>query len=83
MIIKSDLEQCRRDMEAYIGRRIRLKTSGGRKRIIVHEGILDNCYPNVFTVLCHQGKPTEELVSFSYVDVLTAAVEVVVEKANE
>ncbi|MDI9470907.1 MAG: Veg family protein [Bacillota bacterium] len=79
MIIKTDLEQCRRDMEACIGRRVRLKTSGGRKRVIIHEGVLKNCYPNVFTVLCREGERNEEIVSFSYVDVLTATVEVAVE----
>ena len=82
MIVKTDLEQCRRDMQACVGRRVRLKTSGGRRRVIIHEGVLENCYPNVFTVLCKQGERAEETVSFSYVDVLTATVEVAVESLD-
>ncbi|NJP41692.1 hypothetical protein HCH52_11665 [Oscillospiraceae bacterium HV4-5-C5C] len=77
---KSDVEQCRKDMQAFVGKRIKLKSSGGRKRIIVREGVLDNCYPNVFTVLCKKGNNRyEELISYSYVDILTSAVEVAID----
>ena len=78
MIIKSDVEECKKNLEAYIGRTVRLTSNGGRKRIIVHEGILDHCYPNIFTVKCNR-KPAnsnQELVSYSYVDVLTKTVRV-------
>lgn len=79
MIEKADLDICRRGMQAYVGRRVKLKSSGGRKRTIVQEGILDNCYPNVFTVRCCQHKTYQETVSFSYVDILTRVVEIAVE----
>lgn len=79
MIVKADLEQCRKDMQACLGRRVRLRSSGGRKRTIVREGILESCYPNVFTVRCNRGAEDSELVSYSYVDILTKAVEVAVE----
>ena len=78
MIIKSDVEECKKNLETYIGRTVRLTSNGGRKRIIVHEGILDHCYPNMFTVKCNR-KPADsnqELVSYSYVDVLTKTVRV-------
>ena len=54
MIIKSDLESCRSRLQSMIGSTVRLSSNGGRKRIIVHEGVVDNCYPNVFTVRCQQ-----------------------------
>ncbi|NLW88224.1 MAG: hypothetical protein GXY43_00645 [Clostridiaceae bacterium] len=78
VIIKSDLEACRKDLQNFIGSRIRLTSNGGRKRIIVHEGILDHCYPNVFTVRCtrQNNNTTPAVVSYSYVDVLTKAVEI-------
>ncbi len=83
MIIKSDLDACRRDIEACVGRKVRLTTNGGRRRTVIREGVLECCYPNVFMVRCIQkrqhvnpNKPREtELVSFSYVDVLTRVVE--------
>jgi hypothetical protein len=40
---------------------------------------LENCYPNVFTVRCARDSQNSELVSYSYVDILTQAVEVAVE----
>ena len=78
MIIKADVEACKKNLEAYIGRTVRLTSNGGRKRIIVHEGILDHCYPNMFTVKCDR-KPTnaaQETVSYSYIDVLTGKVRI-------
>ncbi len=79
MIAKTDLDICRKGMQAFVGRRIKLKSSGGRKRTIVQEGVLENCYPNVFTVRCANHKTYQEMVSFSYVDILTRVVEIAVE----
>lgn len=78
MIVKTDLDACKRDLENFIGRKIRLTSNGGRKRTIIHEGVLDHCYPNVFTVRC-PGKNAgnyQEIVSYSYVDILTKVVEI-------
>ncbi len=83
MIVKSDLETCRKDMQTNIGKRIRLRSNGGRKRTIVQEGILDSCYPNVFTVRCTKMNKYSELVSFSYIDVLTRVVEIAVDAEVE
>lgn len=80
MIAKNDVEQCRSDLTACLGRKVKLRSNGGRKRIIIHEGILDSCYPNVFTVRCDRKQSKyPELISFSYVDILTETVEVAVE----
>ena len=78
VIVKSDLDACKRNLEGFIGSKIRLTSNGGRKRVIVHEGVLDHCYPNVFTVRCHRsnGDTLPEVVSYSYVDILTRAVEI-------
>lgn len=78
MIIKTDLDACRKDLQNFVGSRIRLTSNGGRKRIIIHEGVLDHCYPNVFTVRCTRQNSdlTPEVISYSYVDVLTRAVEI-------
>jgi len=79
MIIKSDLDSCRAKLQSMIGSTIRLSSNGGRKRIIVHEGVVDNCYPNVFTVKCRRDKDGEfEIVSYSYIDVLTRAVRIAI-----
>ncbi|HZW97932.1 MAG TPA: Veg family protein [Bacillota bacterium] len=76
MIEKSDLKVCRSGLEERIGRKIWLKSKGGRKRTIIHEGYLDTCSSNVFTVRCPVTSAYDEYVSFSYVDVLTKVVEI-------
>ncbi len=79
MIVKADLDTCRKGIEAYVGKKVRLRSSGGRKRTIVQEGILDRCYPNVFTVRCSKCNAYQEMVSYSYIDVLTRVVEIAIE----
>ena len=79
MIIKSDLESCRARLQSMIGSPVRLSSNGGRKRIIVHEGVVDNSYPNVFTVRCQrESDGAFEIVSYSYIDVLTRAVRIAI-----
>jgi len=79
MIVKADLDTCRKGMEAYVGKKVKLRSSGGRKRTIVQEGVLDSCYPNVFTVRCSKRNAYQEMVSYSYIDILTRVVEMTVE----
>lgn len=69
-------------MQAFIGKKVTLKSSGGRKRLIVQEGILESCYPNVFTVRCAKSNLYSEMISYSYVDILTRAVEIDVENGT-
>lgn len=83
MIVKADLDTCRKGMEAYVGKKVRLRSSGGRKRTIVQEGILDSCYPNVFTVRCSKCNAYQEMVSYSYIDILTRVVEINVDPDND
>ncbi|MDD2534088.1 MAG: Veg family protein [Eubacteriales bacterium] len=82
MIVKTDLDSCRKDMQAFIGKKVTLKSSGGRKRLIVQEGILESCYPNVFTVRCAKSNLYSEMISYSYVDILTRAVEIDVDNGT-
>lgn len=82
MIVKTDLDSCRKDMQAFIGKKVTLKSSGGRKRLIVQEGILESCYPNVFTVRCAKSNFYSEMISYSYVDILTHAVEIDVDNGT-
>lgn len=76
MIIQSDLEKCRQTLETYVGKTVKLVSNAGRKRMVVREGVLEHCYPNVFTVRCEASPKHEELVSYSYIDVLTSVVQV-------
>ena len=76
MIVKSDMASCRAELEAHLGQRIMLKSNGGRRRTVIHQGFLENCSSNVFTVCCPVSPSYSEHVSFSYVDLLTKVVEI-------
>ncbi len=69
------IELIRKKMEPLIGTRVRLKANRGRNRIVENEGILDSLYPNVFVIRL-KDKRAERCVSYSYIDLLTATVEI-------
>ena len=76
MIAKTVVLYCREILSRLHGDRIYLRSNGGRRRTVVHEGYLESCSPNVFTVRCPVSTNYDEHVCFSYVDVLTGVVEI-------
>ena len=77
MIIKSDVEKFKGAFsKCMIGQKVRLTSNGGRKRLIVYEGVVEGCYPNVFSVRYTRPDGKDDVVSYSYVDVLTGKVKV-------
>ena len=83
MLDKSDLFQIKKDIETCIGEKVQLKANKGRKKAFIREGILENTYPNIFIVKFENDYETTRRVSYSYTDVLTKAVELVVCKDNK
>lgn len=82
MIEKSNLFQIKKDIETYIGEKIQLKANKGRKKTFIKEGILENTYPSIFVVKFENDYEATRRVSYSYTDILTKAVEIVVCKDN-
>ncbi len=82
MIEKSNLFQIKKDIETCIGQRIQLKANKGRKKAFIKEGILENTYPSIFVVKFENDYEATRRVSYSYTDILTKAVEIVVCKDN-
>ncbi|MFA6309152.1 MAG: Veg family protein [Clostridia bacterium] len=82
MIEKGDLCQVKRDIETCIGERVQLKANKGRKKAFIREGVLENSYPSIFVVKFENDFETTRRVSYSYTDILTKAVEIVVCKNN-
>lgn len=78
MAPKSILADIKKDLEAYVGEKIRLKANKGRKKIMEREGVLEGTYPNIFTVKIEEPDNRERRVSYSYADLLTEAVELVI-----
>lgn len=74
---KFDLFKIRKDMQDFVGRKIKLRTNKGRKKSFVKEGILESAYPSLFVVRFENDYESVRRVSFTYSDVLTNAVEVI------
>ena len=83
MIEKGDLFQIKKNIETFIGERVQLKANKGRKKSFIREGVLENSYPSIFIVRFENDYETTRRVSYSYTDVLTKAVELVVYKNDE
>jgi len=71
------IAEIKKDLEIFVGSKIRLKANRGRNRIIEREGILESIYPNIFVVRLNERK-IERKVSYTYADVLTETVELFV-----
>jgi uncharacterized protein Veg len=82
MLEKSNLFQIKKDIETCIGQKIQLKANKGRKKAFIKEGILENTYPSIFVVKFENDYEATRRVSYSYTDILTKAVEIVVCKDN-
>ncbi|NMB95984.1 MAG: Veg protein [Clostridiaceae bacterium] len=78
MAEKSDLLEIKRSIEVCIGEKVQLKSNKGRKKTVIREGIIENTYPNIFTVKFENEYDMTRRVSYSYTDVLTNAIELVV-----
>lgn len=71
------ISEIKRDLEFFVGSKIRLKANRGRNRIIEKEGVLESIYPNIFIIKVNERK-IEQRVSYTYADVLTQTVELFV-----
>lgn len=69
------LASIKRDIEDHIGEKVTLKANGGRKKILVNEGVLESVYPSIFVIRLK--KDTQRTVTYSYSDVLTKTVQLV------
>jgi uncharacterized protein Veg len=67
------IAEIKKDLESFVGSKIRLKANRGRNRIVENEGVLESIYPNIFVIKISEKK--ERRVSYSYADVLTETVE--------
>lgn len=78
MIDRGELFQIKRDIEGCIGEKVQLRANKGRKKSFIREGVLENTYPSIFVVKFENEYDNTRRVSYSYTDVLTKAVELVV-----
>ncbi|GAB1159504.1 MULTISPECIES: Veg family protein [Paenibacillus] len=75
---KNTLLDIKRNLDAHIGQKIMLRANGGRRKTIERTGVLEETYPSVFIVKLDEEQETFKRVSYSYADILTESVEVMV-----
>ena len=83
-LIDSDaLGRIRERLESNVGEKVRLKANRGRKKCYIKEGIIHDTYGNIFTVRVDIDTKAVQTLSYTYSDVLTSNVELVVCSSNE
>ncbi len=83
MIDTQALLRARRAVESNIGEKVRLKANRGRQKSYIKEGIIDDTYGNVFTVRVDVDTKAVQTLSYTYSDLLTSNVELVVCRNNK
>ena len=81
MIVKNDLCKVRKSLENHIGDKVKLTSKRGRKKAVIRHGIIENTYPSIFIVRLDGSSidsEGERRVSYSYTDVLTRSIELMV-----
>ncbi len=73
---QADIVRVRRAVGSNVGRKVKVRANRGRRKISIAEGVIVESYPSIFTVrLDNQGDFNEQMVSFSYTDILTRDVQ--------
>jgi len=77
------LADIKKSLDHHLGKRLKLKANGGRKKTIERAGVLRETYHAVFVIDLDQDENSFERVSYSYADILTEAVEITIfDEAN-
>ena len=63
----------KRNIENHIGEKVTLKANGGRKKILVNNGVIESAHPSIFVVRLEND--VQRTVTYSYSDVLTKTVQ--------
>ena len=74
---KATIMDIRREVENCLGKRVKLEAHKSKKKLYQKEGIIAETYPSIFTVRVKEDKRKEQKLSFSYSDLLTQSVKIV------
>lgn len=71
-----NVNQVRRAVNNHIGSKVKIMANKGRHKIDVTEGIIMETYPSIFLIkVTNDLEDSSQTVSFSYTDVLTKDVQ--------
>ena len=69
------LASIKNEIERHVGERVTLKANGGRRKVLVNNGVIEKTYPSIFVI--RLDNDTQRTVTYSYSDVLTKTVQIV------
>jgi len=69
---REDFDKVRESVKQQCGSRVVIQLDKGRNKIDIQEGVIQEAYPSVFTILIddEDNRPSQ-LLSFSYTDIIT------------
>lgn len=82
MSSKKKVSKIQEALAQYVGSDVKLKANSGRRKFIERSGILEGTYANLFVVRTEE-KSIERKLSFSYVDLLTENVVLIVNRDGQ
>jgi len=83
MIGAQDLMKLIQSVKSHLGEKVRFKVNRGRKKCLVQEGIINDVYPSIFTIRVNIDDRAIQTLAYTYSDILTSDVELVVCKNNK
>ena len=76
---KNKVSKVQEALSQFVGSDVKLKANSGRRRYIERSGVLEGTYSNLFVVRVEE-QSVERKMSFSYVDLLTGNVVLIVNR---
>lgn len=71
---QEQLDKVRASVMLQLGSRVQIMLDEGRHRSNIREGVLKDAYPSVFTILVEGKGDNQQLLSFSYSDIVTRGI---------
>lgn len=70
---QKDLNRVRASVLQQFGSKVKIQLDRGRNKVDIQEGVIQNAYPSVFTILIDDERDENppQLLSFSYTDIIT------------
>ena len=70
---QTDISRVRASIHQQCGRKVMIQLDRGRNKVDIQEGVIQNAYLSVFTILVKYGQEQKppQLLSFSYSDIIT------------
>ena len=70
---QKDLNRVRASVLQQCGSKVKIQLDRGRNKVDIQEGVIQNVYPSVFTILIDDERDENppQLLSFSYTDIIT------------